>query len=887
MAISKETKLPLHLNRFVGRESELDQLKLLMSAGARLVTVAGPGGIGKTRVVTEFARRTKEEGTTVLFVDLSRHDSFTTALGESLDVAAGTIEDAVNALGAKAGSSMLVVLDNLEHLIDESVRTVPLLLQFASIKIIATSREPLRLGGEQVIRLGPLNEDEAMELFELRAKAIIPDFAASEGGDAIREILDRVDRLPLAIELAASRINVLPPEGLAERLTKRMSALKSRDRDRPERHRTVNATARWSWELLNDEERDVLRQLSVFRGAFRLADGERVATVNGGSAVDIIEDLVDRSMLERVDQGTFRLFQTIYGLAAVELESSDDVQEVYDRHANHFSNLVLTTKRHQRAKLGQFVPELRIAFDRTTGETQARTLAAAASVLTESGGVQTLLSEIQSVVDAVGGECQAELEYAAAIGFLDRIDLQNCSNYATRAAESAKKAGNNELAALATVNAALADSWGGNHKGAVDKLRGALDLTAGSTHAEVAVRSNLGIVLAKLGQDDEATEHISLALERARSSGEDLVLARLLSNIGFWHAERHRWPDAERFLTESLGILDTVVDRRFQAHTLVQLGHANAAQGRPDPAREFYRRASQTAKEYGQLSVRLDAQIGLGSLRDSHEDRTYLVKAADLANTSGSIREELMARNMLMLFDMKFGSFPMARHQARRLDGDANIPEDWRLVIQTLAALIDAWSGGLPETLTMTGEPWTDQLREVINEMVQATSDVANASTHAFEARKGLDALMQRSAPESMLAWPAMHVAPVLLAMLDERFPAAAANSLRIHPEGRYFVPPGQAVVDFARRGALRGVLVGLAKARDENPGHALSLEDVLELGWPGEIIQYEAGASRVYTAIRTLRNAGLGDILQTSDEGYFLSPDVAIIWDPELSKAS
>lgn len=882
--------LPLSLNPFVGRAAELEQLEQMLKIGARLITIAGPGGAGKTRLAAEFARRRSDAGDPVLFVDLTRHDSASAAVLELLNPGSkATVDAAVKEISSRASSGLLVVLDNLEHLVDEAAQLVPAMLALNEVRVVGTSREPLRLGGEQVVRVGPLSPDEALELFNMRARSVIPEFdAGDQSRDAIREIIARVDCLPLGIELAASRVNVLSPKGLAERLTSRMSALKSKDRDRPERHRTVAATAQWSWELLSDTERAVLRELSVFRGEFSLNAAEAVVDVEGVDVVDIVDDLVERSMLERKGDRVFRLFQTIYGMAAQELDGCELAPSVFERHAAYFANEVFSTPRHHRASCRTALFELKLAVERTTGEPRGRAMAAVSTILSELGGMDSAVDVALQVVDEIADhEVRSELELAIGQALLDRMELEDARKWAKRAHETASSEGLLEIDAQAMTIGAISLMWRHRYEEALEELHEALKIArrSGSVNAEIKVQGNVALALSNLGQNAASQDHIASALNRGRASGDEFIVARLLVNVGVWHAERHDWAEAEPALVEALEMLENVEDRRLEAHALVTLARVKLALGHVEEARSLYVRADHTARDYGQVSVRLESLVGLGSLRESSSDRVYLVKAVDLAQNTGSVDDEMLARSMLMLFDMRFGSFPLARHQARRLLDSVAVPESWKIVIRALSALTAGWSGDAEDIPEPPEEDiWIEALISTVSAIVEASSAPARqASGSVIEARKNLGRLQEVFPAPELRAWPAQHVTRVLENLLDERFSDVDVRALRLHPEGRFFQPPNAEVIDFSRRGALRGVLVGLAKARDESPGKAVTLDDVLELGWPGEIITAEAGASRVYSAIRTLRNNGLEDVLQTNDAGYFVASDVAVVWDETL----
>ncbi len=874
--------LPLSLSVFVGREEELAKLHQLEKLSARLITLVGPGGAGKTRLVSEFARQRIDDGKRAFFVDLTRE---ATVAGTILDLlqpgAATTQEAAIAALRRHASPGLMVVLDGLEHVAEEAATMIPAILGISGIMVVCTSRESLRLRGEQVIRVGALSEEEAMELFELRARSLMPDFDSSnESSNAIREIVARVDGLPLGIELAAARVNVLPPRGLADRLTNKMSALRSKDRDRPERHRSMAATARWSFDLLEKDERDVLTQLGAFRGNFTLKAAEHVVYVDGADVIEIIEALVDQSILEPLADRTFRIFQTIQGFAVEELAGDDWSEAVYERHARYFIDDTFATARHQRGERGDALMELILAANRTTGALRAAVVAAKASIVAERGGVGSLVDEIVGAIgEADDLRIRAELELAAARGHLDRMEFESARRYAAVALASAKEAGVPEQEVQAHLVTIHSYAWNRAYDRAAESLDAILDALerSNSEGAETYARSILARLYFEIGDTRQAEDQIALALHRARGSDDQFVLARTLCDAGMWRVFRGAWADAEALLTESIELFEQMDESRHMPSALLALAQIKTAANDLESARELYLRTERVARDFGLVGLRLDALIGIGSLRHTSGDRAYLVRAIDIASETASGSTEFMARSMLLLLDMRFSSIPLARHQARRIRGEL-VPDTWRATVEVLSSLLAAWEGD-EEPLPDNDHPWVVALLDVV-ELLKDTPSSGASAAQVASIREALDHLHSLSgAYEELAEWPTEHVVHVLETLVSERYASASGPKLVLDREGRSFTPPDGEAMDYSRRGALRRVLVGLAEFHDESPGEALTLDDVLELGWPGEIVTPEAGASRVYSAIRTLRNHGLDSVLNTNDEGYLFAPELAIEW--------
>ena len=294
--------LPPLASSLVGREAELAELAALIRDPAiRLVTVMGPGGVGKTRLALELAHRLAgdfRDG--ARFVPLAAVDS-----GERL-------EEELQVEG-----EALVVLDNFEQLVDAAPAVAALLAREPAVTVLVTSQAALRLTGEHEVPLAPLAAEPAAALFVRRARDVDP------GDPAIPEICRRLDGLPLAIELAAARTRLLSPAAILERLGRRLDLLTGGPRDAPERQRTLRAAIEWSHDLLDERERRAFADLAVFAGGWTLEAAEQVA----GDVLDALEALVDRSLVVRAGE-RFQMLDTIREFARERLDDA-----VRDRHA--------------------------------------------------------------------------------------------------------------------------------------------------------------------------------------------------------------------------------------------------------------------------------------------------------------------------------------------------------------------------------------------------------------------------------------------------------------------------------------------------------------------------------------------------------------------------
>ena len=340
-------ELPSPPTRFLGREQELfDAVSLVYERDPRVLTVLGPGGTGKTRFALELARLLADEadGGTV-FVPLAPLRDPELVLGAIADRLGATAPDAA-AIAARVGERRThVVCDNLEHLLPHAARPIAELAAAApELRLIATSREALRIQGEAELDLPPLVEDEAVALFCERAQAVRPDVAPTP---TVVELCDRLDRLPLALELAAARTKLLTPELLLDRLRERLDLLKG-TRDADERHTTLRATISWSYDLLDKPEQILFARLSVFRGGCTLESAEVVC----GADLDTLASLLDKSLLRRrtgrLGEERYWMLETIREFASERFGDSGEADEVRRRHAERM--LEIARSAHLRSE---------------------------------------------------------------------------------------------------------------------------------------------------------------------------------------------------------------------------------------------------------------------------------------------------------------------------------------------------------------------------------------------------------------------------------------------------------------------------------------------------------------------------------------------------------
>ncbi|MBG0830952.1 winged helix-turn-helix domain-containing protein [Planomonospora sp. ID67723] len=362
--------LPAAVGELIGRDEAAAEVRALLEAG-RLVTLTGPGGVGKTSLALETARKLAgafADG--AWLVELAAYGRRTPSLAEAvlavLDIRdGGDAPDALDRLaGALAARDMLLVLDNCEHVVDQAAKLAEMLLRAApGLRILATSREPLAVAGEALWSVpalevpdgGGLDEvagSDAVRLFVARAAASARGFALDAGNaEAVAQLCRRLDGLPLALELAATRVRAFGVDELVARLDDRFRMLAGWQRGAPERQQTLMATIDWSWTLLTSEERTVLRRLAVHADGCTLEAAEAVCAEPGLDVLDLLARLVDRSLVTVVEGPSgmrYRLLESVAAYCLRRLDDAGETSRIRQAHVRYFMTLAVQAQPHLR-----------------------------------------------------------------------------------------------------------------------------------------------------------------------------------------------------------------------------------------------------------------------------------------------------------------------------------------------------------------------------------------------------------------------------------------------------------------------------------------------------------------------------------------------------------
>jgi predicted ATPase/DNA-binding SARP family transcriptional activator len=588
-------EVPRHGSPLVGRTRELGELvRLLRRDDVRIVTLTGPGGVGKSRLALEAAAAIGGElANGSLLVELGPLTDPELVL-PAVARAAGSPEPANgrrrdSLAEALRGRELLLVLDNFEHVLAAAADVSELVRHAGRVKVLVTSRALLRIAGEHVYDLPPIAADEAVALFERRAAALGAGFELSGANEpAVREICARVDHLPLAIELAAARSRTLEPEELLARLGQRLPLLVGGRRDAPARQQTLRAAIDWSFKLLEQPQQRVLVRLAVFAGGMTLEAADTVC----GADVDALTTLLERSLLRQRPGSPlrFELLETIREYTLERLEESGEAETVRLRHADYFTAL---------AERGE--AEL-------SGAGQAEWL-------------ERLESEhdnFRAALASLGGPGHEDLELRLAASLSRFWYVRGFVAEGLSRLEAALARGSGQTALSAKgyrAASALAVIRGDLERARVLAERG-LDLyrTLGDPAGVARSLSNLGAILVSGGDVERAAALLDEAVELADEIGDKRLSALALNNRGDVALTQHAFAGAAGFFERSLALLRELGDSVNVARSLFNLGAAALEQEQTDAARELFRESITLCSELGDREDVVWCLVGFAAL---------------------------------------------------------------------------------------------------------------------------------------------------------------------------------------------------------------------------------------------------------------------------------
>jgi predicted ATPase/class 3 adenylate cyclase len=602
------TNLPVPATPFLGREGELAEvLSLLSREDTRLLTLTGPGGMGKTRLALQAAAEASDsfpDG--VFWVPLAplRDPALV------LDTAAQVVGSSNGLSEHVADKRMLCLFDNFEQVVAAGGELADLLAACPNLELLVTSRERLRVRGEQTYPVPPLAESDGTALFVARARAVDPSFT---GSTAVEELCLRLDELPLALELAAARTALFSPEQLLERLSQRLDLLKG-ERDADPRQQTLRATIEWSYDLLSEQEQRLFAHLSVFAGGCGYEAAEEVA----GADPDTLQSLLDKSLLRKRESELgprYWMLETIRELAAERLGESGAAEELRRRHAGHFLALAEEAEPHLRGDpkhwLDRLEPEhdnLRAALDHLEAAGETQLVLRLAGALSKFWALRGHLAEgrrrLEAALDADERPTSARAWALNAAGdFASMLDGDH--ELERRRAEEAlalhtelgdTQGGARSRYALANVAAGERD-WRRARQLMEESVR-EFDELGDDFHA-LAARRGLAWMYEELGEVERYRELTEENLGLARSLGNRRIEARALGALAMLAVDESRLGDALEMMTDSYRIDSELGNSIFVAIDLARFAAILAAGGRAAAAARLLARADVLRDEIG------------------------------------------------------------------------------------------------------------------------------------------------------------------------------------------------------------------------------------------------------------------------------------------------
>jgi predicted ATPase len=649
--------LPVPASRFVGRARHIAVVRDLLTDGdARLVTLVGPGGIGKTRMALQVGASLIAQFDAVQMAELDEVSTPDLVIS-SIAAALGAPESPGQPLFERMidyvrGRRVLLIVDNFEHVIAAAPVLGQLIARTDRLVLLVTSRERLRLSGEQVVDVPPLavpdpseNADgarraEAVELFLDRARAAGADLPVNEGTlVTVAEICRRLEGVPLAIELAASRSRIVGLDDLLQRLDSRLSFLIGGPRDLPARQHALRSTIAWSHDLLTDADRRLFARLGVFAAGFSLQAAESVCADDTGPPIlDGIASLVDKSLVRTEDgvhgRPRFTMLQVIRDFALEQLEARGEAEQLQRAHADYFREVVIATEQRLRADPAGVIEQYRadqanirsaIRWSLANKESGrvAGMVAAMWPFLWDAGSFAEGIEIAQQTLRDEAGLSVPERAHAyLAWGTLafGHGDYDQATPVLATAIDLYTELGDRRRAATASVSLGVIQA-------VRDRDRGEQLLTRAAA-AFRALDDTWGLAFALLGlggalllhdRYDEALPPLEESVRLARSVQADVFLSNALINLGWVQLRRGDLESARRWLRESTEHAAALDNRESLARALEALAAVEEAAGRPEQGGVLFGAAAGIRHSIGAAVWATD--------RDSHDQTATQLRA--------------------------------------------------------------------------------------------------------------------------------------------------------------------------------------------------------------------------------------------------------------------
>ncbi len=662
-------RLPVQLTSFIGRERAMEEIARLFS-GARLVTLTGPGGGGKTRLALQTAPLLRQAlQRDAVWVDLASINDgglIPQTIARPMQVAEapdGTLIDAV--IAHLRRHDPLLILDNAEHIIGPLAETVELLLtRCPSLRLLITSREALNIPGETAWSVPALtvpddlqfnldsNSSEAARLFVERARAVEPSFALTQtNAPHVVEICRRLDGMPLAIELAASRMNLLGAAEVASRLEQSFHLLTAGRRTALPRHRTLQATIDWSFELLSEPERRLFARLSVFNGGFKLDAVENVCSGDGLPSEDLLDlfaQLSAKSLIAVDRRGSstrFRMLQTIQQYAREKLAESGELDQLRERHARWCVALAQSGAELESTGQVQVVERfeaehdnLRTAMSWALENDEPEMLARIAGALWRFWLMRGYLEEgtrwLAAAAERLADDCpaRADVLLGRAVLSCHQADYSAAREFFGEALTIWQSTGDRNGQGEALYGLATADQFQGRYADAARHFEEALGVFQHPRGRALSLMG-LAMTLVYTGETERAAQLCEESLAICRSLSDDRSVASALTTLGIIALTSGDLDRAAEICTRSLELRQELGDRGGVAHTLTIQGYIALERGDLTAAEHEFRDALQLRQEMGDAAAMTGPIEGFSAVSITRGDLESGVRTMALAET--------------------------------------------------------------------------------------------------------------------------------------------------------------------------------------------------------------------------------------------------------------
>jgi len=727
--------LPQNLTPLVGREEELAAVtSLLLDEEIRLVTLTGPGGTGKTRLSLQVAADVADNFPGgVYFVDLASirdADRVAAVIAEAMHIRETGDRSVLEQLKDSLNGKVLLILDNFEQVVDAAAFVFDLLVTSSELKIVVTSRIALHLEGEHAYHVAPLPVPDlksardltelsrygSVALFVLHAKAVQPDFRLTKSNaSAVVEICAKLDGLPLAIEMAAAHITMLPPQAMLKRLKSRLKLLTGGKRNRSARQQTLRGAIEWSYELLTEAEKTLFARLAVFVDGCTLEAIEAVCgeADEDDDLLDVLRSLIDKNLLRQQEQESeeprFEMLSTIREYALELLIKVGKREELQRRHAQYYLELAelavpSLTGNEQKLWITRLSKEyenmqavLTWFLEQQDIEAGLRLVGALWRFWLMYGHLsigRKWLDQYLTMKDArdVAGIIRAKALLGASGLARAQGDYQDASLRATEALAIGQELQNKEIISEANISLADVAIYHGNREQAITLLEGSLQIrrAIGDTRGIASLLNNLGNVLRQQGRLDQAAVLQEESLSLFRKVGDEWAIAAVLYSLGAVEYQRTNYEQAAILFEESLKLCRELGNTSGVALALASLG--DVAQ-----LRNEYERALALYKESLLLYYDIGDKVNMALSLERLAELAYIQK-----------QPELSAR---LLAQAEVTGYSMV----------APVLDFERTYDSTIEALREVLGSGPFEALWTTGRALT--LEQAIEEVLQSSKE--------------------------------------------------------------------------------------------------------------------------------------------------------------------